>query len=166
MSERIHSNCKIVIRKKIETEDQFRFPGALADLPLKYIIYYLHPVSANLQFLQFNSRYLCAPSPLPSLSALLEEPPGNLSVSTHPGQAVREICRHLELPSAALSVNSGFRLWVETPGKVLPLYLLKVNAVDLFRPPSLCHWISLTESYGLPDIEREMLQHIYQFLLA
>jgi hypothetical protein len=166
VDERIHSNCKIAIRRKADTAEAFCFSSVLADLPLKYIIYYLHPVSANLQFLQFNGRYLCTPSPLPSLSALLEETPKNLSVSMHPGQAVQEICYQLDMPSAALSVDPGFRLWVETPGKVLPLYLLKVNTVDLFSPPPLCHWIPLTECYGLPDIEREMLQHVYQFLLA
>lgn len=166
MVERVHSNCRVVTAEKQKANKRFRFTEAVRDLSLRYFIYYLHPVSANLQFLQFNREHLSLPSPLPRLSALIDRPQEELSVAIHPGQAVLQICRQLGLPSTALSVEPGFRLWVDSPGKVIPIYLLKVNALEPFYPPVFCHWISLTQSYGLPDIEREMLQLVYQFLMA
>lgn len=144
----------------------FRFSSEIAGLPLRYFIYYLHPVSANLQFLQFNGAHLSLPKTLPVLSALMDEKPISLPVTVHPNQAVQAICHQFGLPSGALSIDPGFRLWVDTPGRVVPLYLLKVNGMEPFHPPDFCHWISLTQCSGLPDIEREMLQKVYQFLLA
>lgn len=136
-----------------------------ADHPLRFIVFHLHHLSTRLRFLKFAGRHLCAPIPLPALSELLDRPPAKQTVHSHPIHYLHMQLSPLGLPVAELTIETGFRAWVDTPAGPLPLYLARASGAEPFAVPADSQWIELPGSFSLLAIEREILRLAYQWLL-
>ena len=134
-------------------------------LPLRFMVYHLHRVSARLRYLQMPHGQLCLPAPLPRLSELLDERPPLDKLAIHPGVWFSRACEQMQLPADRLAIEAGFRLWIDTPGQATPVYLLRVEGPSPFEAPPGCRWIELPDCFAMLPIERLLMQAIYRFLL-
>lgn len=134
--------------------------------PLRFVIHHLHPTSARLRFLKSPAGRVIFPTPLPALSELLEEYDIPSATATHPAPFLRQLCATLQVEPHELTIVNGFRLWVDTPGVTVPVYLVKVQKEQPFAAPKGCQWIELPDCFSLPAIERLVMRQIYDFLLG
>ena len=136
------------------------------DPPLRFVICHLHPLSARLRLLKSPAGKVIFPQPLPALAELLDNYTEHSSTAIHPAAYVRDLCKALAIEAERLGVVSGFRLWVDTPGRTLPLYLLQATTEQPFPAPEHCRWIEFMDCFGLSALERLLLRQIYDHLVG
>jgi hypothetical protein len=140
-------------------------PTAANRMPLRFMVFHVHRVSARLRYLKMPYGQLCLPTPLPRLSELLDERPQFDKLAIHPGTWLKQACEQMQLPPERLGVEPGFRLWIDTPGQPTPVYLLRVSGPSPFDAPEGCRWIELPDCFAMLPIERLLMQAIYRHLL-
>lgn len=133
--------------------------------PLRFVVCHLNSLSARLSYLVFADTHLCLPVALPLLSELLDSPPMNQTVILHPQNYLQQHSRELGLPEAELQIATGFRLWVDTPQRAVPVFLVLANGRQPFVPPIQGKWIELPDSFSLPGMERLIMRKIHDWLL-
>lgn len=121
---------------------------SVAGLPWRMLVCHQHPVSARLHFLIPAGGGVVLPQALPGLAVLAEEP-----------REAPLLCRELALVGE-------FRLRLEVPGALLPVYLAALQGYELCPPPAGLRWIELAQSIGMPWLDRELLRRVYAFLLG
>lgn len=134
-------------------------------LPLRFVVFHIHPVSARLRFLKTDRNHLCLPNPLPALSDLVPAPVHDYKVLQHPGPFFTRCCNEWHLPEKHLKISKEFRLWVDTPVAQMPIYFLQVDMPQPFEAPEGMVWMELPDCFCLEGIEREILQGVYKWLL-
>lgn len=135
-------------------------------VPLRFIIFHLHPTSARLRFLLFQSQ-LCAPYKLPALSDLLELAPDTGDEPTlYPATYLKRLVEEYALPRAQLKVQADLRFWVDTPSGPLPVYGVRAAGEQPFQAPSGCQWIELPDCHPLRDIDKLLMRALYTKLLT
>lgn len=133
------------------------------NLPLRFVVHHLHPISARLRFLKSSAEHVIYPEPLPARADLLDQCSRRPAMAIHPASFLRKLCATLSIAPQQLVIVNGFRLWIDTPDHVLPLYLVKVVSEQPFDAPKDFHWIELPDCCSLPQIERLVLRRIYDF---
>jgi len=135
----------------------------------RVILYYNGAISALTLFLQHPDESVCAPSPLPALSSVLEEDEMTLNIAhTAPATIVSAISNAMALPANLLHADIGYREQVDTPGGVITVYLARFNALD---PPRQlmaekgCQFRTLTELRNRPPAEMELLRRAYALIM-
>jgi len=135
----------------------------------RVILYYNGAISALTLFLQHPDESVCAPSPLPTLSSVLEEDEMTLNIAhTAPATIVSAISNAMALPANLLHADIGYREQVDTPGGVITVYLARFNALD---PPRQlmaekgCQFRTLTELRNRPPAEMELLRRAYALIM-
>jgi len=135
----------------------------------RVILYYNGAISALTLFVQHPGESVCAPSPLPALSSVLEEDEMPLNIAhTAPADIVSAISKAMGLPANLLQANVGYREQVDTPGGIITVYLAKFNALD---PPRQlmaekgCQFRTLTELRTRPPAEMELLRRAYALVM-
>ncbi len=135
------------------------------NLPLRFVIFHLHPTSARLRYLKFDSGHVCAPKKLPVLTEVLDRYKEGAGPSVHPQTYLRPLCRQLAVAESTLSIAGEFRCWVDTPSGALPIYLARVQLEQPFDAPDGCDWIELPDCLLLSNVEIEIMRRAYQWLL-
>lgn len=130
----------------------------------RVLLCHKHPVSARLHFLVPQSRGVLLPDPLPALS-VVSESEQSPAVQSHPAMALRELEQALKV-KAGLQWVDEFRLHLEAPGMFLSVYLAALSGHDLIEPPAGTRWIQLSESIGMPWLDREILRRAYGVLIG
>lgn len=135
----------------------------------RVILYYNGAISALTLFLQHPGDSVCAPSPLPALSSVLEDADGmTRGIDDTPANRVNAIGNAMELPAGLLQVNPDYREQVDTPGGVITVYLARFNMLD---PPRRlmadkgCTFRTLTELRNRPPAEMELLRRAYAAIM-
>ena len=132
-------------------------------LPWRMLVCHKHPVSARLHFL-IPEGGVVLPQALPRLAVIAAddaEPP----LQSHPASALRHLQQLLGIDRAFELVND-FRLHLEVPGLLLPVYLAALAGYELCPPPPGTRWIELPQSIGMPWLDRELLRRVYEVLLG
>jgi hypothetical protein len=135
------------------------------DVPVRFVIFHLHPVSARLRFLKSRSQHLCLPSPLPKLSELIVKAKKDAKIAAHPSSYLQACCKSWKIPETHLTIVPDFRLWVDTPKAEIPVYVLHLDTHQPFEPPLELVWIELPVCFDLTSVERQIMQEIYRWLL-
>jgi len=135
----------------------------------RVILYYNGAISALTLFLQHPDESVCAPSPLPALSSVLEEDEMTLNIAhTAPATIVSAISNAMALPANFLHADIGYREQVDTPGGVITVYLARFNALDSPRQLMAekgCQFRTLTELRNRPPAEMELLRRAYALIM-
>lgn len=135
--------------------------------PLRFVVCHIHHTSARLRFLWSDTNSVVLPNPLPKLAELLlPDEVGTGFLAAHPATYLQQLSQLLQVSSQCLTITSEFRSWVDTPGRVVPIYLARVLGEQPFSPGKSFQWIELPDSFGLLPIERLILRQIYDFLLG
>jgi hypothetical protein len=134
---------------------------------LRLILAHKQKTSARVRFLRF-AHGLTAFTPLPTLSALLEEvPPAR--VEAHPVQYLRQAEARLGLTAGDLAFEAEFSAAVDTPEGPLRVRLATFTGID---PPFAAaealggRFIAITEARGATSVELELLRQAYSVLLG
>ena len=133
------------------------------------ILYYNGAISALTLFLQHPDESVCAPSPLPALSSVLEddEMPQTIDLMA-PAKIVRAISKTMGLDEDLLQANTAYREQVDAPGGIITVYLARFNVLD---PPRQlmaekgCQFRTLTELRNRPPAEMELLRRAYALVM-
>jgi hypothetical protein len=135
----------------------------------RVIFYYNSAISGSTLFAQHASNSVCSPTPLPSLSSVLDEDEVSLSIVHTPPADVTSIISHtMKLPAHLLQANTAFREQVDTPEGIITVYLAHFKALN---PP---HQLmaekggklkTLTELRNSPPVELELLRRAYVLLM-
>lgn len=139
----------------------------LADL--RVILYHKHFTSARTVFLRHAHGGVSMPQPLPTLATVLEEDEEAAANAVHPASLAQVLCRYLDLPPDSIEINAEFAAQVDTPGRLVPVYLARFKAVD---PPQDKftgrggRFCTLTELRGGVPAEMELLRRAYQAVLG
>ena len=134
-------------------------------LPWRMLVCHKHPISARLHFLvPVAGGGVVLPQALPGLSVIAEEP-REAPLQSHPASALRELQECLDL-GRELALVGEFRLRLEVPGGLLPVYLAALDGYELCPPPPGLRWIELAQSIGMPWLDRELLRRVYECLLG
>jgi len=135
----------------------------------RVILYYNGAISGLTLFVQHPDESVCTPSPLPTLSSVLEEDEMSLNIlNTPPASIVSAISNAMGLPANLLQANTGYREQVDTPGGIITVYLAHFNALD---PPRQlmadkgCKFRTLTELRNRPPAEMELLRRAYVLVM-
>ncbi len=135
----------------------------------RVILYYNGAISALTLFLQHTDDSVCAPSPLPALSSVLEGDEMSLTIANiPPADIVSAISNAMGLPAQLLQADAGYRVQVDTPGGIITVYLAHFNALD---PPHKlmaekgCQFKTLTELRNRPPAEMELLRRAYALVM-
>lgn len=139
---------------------------------LGILVYHKQSTSARLRFLLDTAQGVCFATTLPALAvladdAVLQDKRG--VVSDHPAMVLRELALKLGLAPDQLELVSGFRVFVDVPGGVVPVYLAQCKTID---PPfdaveqAGARFIAITEARGRPPVELQLLQKAYEHVLG
>ena len=135
----------------------------------RVILYYNGAISALTLFVQHPNESVCAPSPLPVLSSVLEDDEMPLNIAhTAPADIVSAISTAMGLPANLLQANMGYREQVDTPAGIITVYLAHFNTLD---PPRQlmaeknCTFKTLTELRNRPPAEMELLRRAYALVM-
>ena len=130
----------------------------------RVILYYNGAISALTLFLQHTDDSVCAPSPLPALSSVLEGDEMSLTIANiPPADIVSAISNAMGLPAQLLQADAGYREQVD-----ITVYLAHFNALD---PPHKlmaekgCQFKTLTELRNRPPAEMELLRRAYALVM-
>ena len=136
------------------------------DAPWRILLCHKHPISARLRFLvPENSREgVLWPNPLPPLAVIAESDQAPLVVS-HPAAALQSLKQQRAL-AESFEIFSEFRVCMETPGALVPVYLAILEGYELCSAPEGMRWIDLPQSIGMPWLDRELLRRVYEVLLG
>lgn len=137
-------------------------------LPLRFVIFHLHPVSARLRFLLDPKGHIVFPKTLPNLSDVLEEVPSKLissNLCVHPSQYVLPVSQHLGVDHEQLSIVSDLRISVDTPNVLMTVHYLRVTTEQPFAAPNGHAWIELPDCFQLIENERLLMKRLYSFYL-
>jgi hypothetical protein len=138
---------------------------AESPMQLRFLVFHVHRVSARLRYLTMPYGQLCMPTPLPKLAELMDERPQFDKLAIHPGTWLKQACEQMQLPLDRLSVEPGFRRWIDTPGQPTQVYILRVSGPSPFAAPEGMRWIELPDCLSMLPIERLLMQSVYQYLL-
>lgn len=130
----------------------------------RMLVCHKHPVSARLHFLVPAGPGVVLPRALPRLAVFAEEG-DRPSVQRHPASALRELQTLLGF-AAPLDLIPEFRLHLEVPGAPLPVYLAAVRGYERPHGPPATRWIEMTQSIGMPWLDRELLRRAYEVLIG
>ena len=135
----------------------------------RVILYYNGAISALTLFLQHPDESVCAPSPLPALSSVLEDDEMPLNIAhTPPALVVNAISKAMNLPDQLLQANTDYREQVDTPDGIITVYLAHFNVLD---PPHQLmagkggKFRTLTELRTRPPAEMELLRRAYTLVM-
>lgn len=135
----------------------------------RFILFHKHPVSARTRFLKLADGSICGPGGLPPLAALKEEyERDDERVVFHPGVVAGIAAGSLGLGSADLVVDITFRQQVEVPHETLTVYLIGFkghDTPDALLAESNHRFINLTQAFGLPPVEMELLRRAYATIM-
>lgn len=135
----------------------------------RFILFHKHPVSAKTRFLKMAGGNVCGPEALPSLSALKEDyERSDDRVVFHPGVVAEIAARSLGVSSGDLVVETTYRQQVEVPRNTLTVYLIGFKGHD--TPDEMLaeqnhRFINLTQAFGLPPVEMELLRRAYMTIM-
>jgi len=129
------------------------------------LVCHKHPVSARLRFLVPVEQGVCLPWHLPSLSVFVEDESVQPPVEIHPALILQTLQNTLGM-SVDWYVVPGFRVDFETPGAIMPVYLVALSDKDIPAAPPALRWIELPDSIPMPWLDRELLRRVYEFLLG
>jgi len=104
------------------------------------------------------------PQPLPALTVFAEAP-GQGDLLVHPASALRSLQRELGIEKP-LELVADYRVDLEVAGGILPVFLAALDGHDLCRAAIGTHWIELTQSIGMPWLDRELLRRAYEVLIG
>lgn len=133
-------------------------------LPMRFIIFHIHPVSAKLCFLLSQEKSLCLPEPLPKLSDICEDSTRANPILEFPKQYLSRCSEKTHLPIQFLDLEANFRMWIDTPTRVIPLYALRFTQRTPLSVFGGSKWIQLPDCFQLRPIEREIMQAVYKWL--
>ncbi|MBE7376554.1 hypothetical protein IN820_18795 [Pseudomonas sp. AL-54] len=139
-------------------------PQASGRLDWRVVICHKHPVSARLHFLVPQRGGVVLPQPLPALTVFAETP-GQGDLLVHPASALRSLQRELGIEKT-LELVADYRVDLEVAGGILPVFLAALDGHDLCRAAIGTHWIELTQSIGMPWLDRELLRRAYEVLIG
>lgn len=135
----------------------------------RFILYYNGAISALTLFLQHPDNSVCAPSPLPDLSSVLEKGETPLNIDyTHPAVILSAISKTMNLPPDLLQADPDFSEQVDVPGGIITVYLAHFKLLD---PPHQlmaehgCKLRTLTELRNRPPAEMELLRRAYASIM-
>jgi len=135
----------------------------------RVILYYNGAISGLTLFVQHPDASVCAPSPLPALSSVLDDDEMPLDIAhTAPADIVSAISHAMGLPANLLQANTGYREQVYTPEGLITVYLAQFNKLD---PPRQlmaekgCQLRTLTELRNRPPAEMELLRRAYALVM-
>jgi len=138
--------------------------GKNMQIPLRYIVFNIHPVSARLRFLRSEDQHVCLPAPLPLQSEIMPNAPINHKLSILPNQYLNLCREQYKLALKQVKIVNGFRAWINTPEEPLPVYALQFNDLNCC-PQGQCKWIDLLDAFSVPRLERELMHAVYCWLL-
>ena len=112
----------------------------------RIVLCHKHPFSARLRFLipQDAELGVLMPTPLPPLSVIADEGQ-DAAVLTHPATALAALKQQLGLDSE-FEVFSEFRLRVEVPEGLMPVYLVTLTSHDICPAPEGMYWIDMMDT--------------------
>lgn len=135
----------------------------------RFILFHKHPVSAKTRFLKMAGGTVCGPEALPPLSALKEDyERSDDRVVFHPSVVAEMAARTLGVSSADLLVETTFRQQVEIPRDTLTVYLIGFKGhgtPDEMLAGQNHRFINLTQAFGLPPVEMELLRRAYTTIM-
>lgn len=135
------------------------------------ILFHKHPTSARVCFLCSAEKSVVFATKIPDLATLIDEQTvleKEELVTTHPAMALRELEQRVELSSGDMALVKDFRVRLDVPGEITPIYLAQFKSID---PPFEAvknieaKFIAITEARGLPSIELQLLQKSYQYIM-
>lgn len=126
---------------------------------LALVLYHKQSTSARLRFARFGD----------SMLAARLETSGDGGVATHPGPLTTRAAERLGLPAGALQLDPEFEAEMLTPGGTLSIRLAAFTDID---PPFDAvagadgRFVSITETRGIPDTERDVLRLVYEHVIG
>ncbi len=136
----------------------------MEDFAWRILLCHKHPVSARLRFLVPTDGGVVLPQALPKLAVIAEEQ--EAPVQCHPASALRTLQEMLGIVDWPLELVGEFQLSMEVPGQILPVYLAALSGHELCEPLPGTRWIELTQSIGMPWLDRELLRRVYESLIG
>lgn len=123
------------------------------------VLYHKQSTSARLRFARFGD----------SMVAACLEAPGAEGVLAHPGALTARAAERLGLPAGALQLDPEFEAEMLAPGGTLSVRLAHFTDID---PPFDAvggadgRFVSITETRGIPDTERDVLRLVYEHVIG
>lgn len=132
----------------------------------RILLCHKHPFSARLRFLipEQRGQGVLVPEPLPSL-AVIAEPGQDAAVLSHPATALSRLAQRMPLDER-FEIFSEFHLRMEVPEGVMPVYMGLLSGFEICPAPEGMRWIDLTQSIGMPWLDREILRRAYETLVG
>lgn len=130
----------------------------------RVLVCHKHPVSARLRFLVPQRGGVVLPQPLPRL-AVFAEAPAQGDPLIHPAHALRSLQRELGVEKP-LELVGDYRVGLEVAGAVLPVFLAALDGHEPCPAVIGTRWIELTQSIGMPWLDRELLRRAYEVLIG
>lgn len=135
----------------------------------RFIFFHKHPVSAKTRFLKLAHGGVCGPELLPPLSQLNNDfERDDEKVVLHPGLLTDLAAKGLGLNSGDLVVDLTYRQQVEIPHNLLTVYLVGFKGHDTpdeYLAEQSNRFISITQAFGLPPVEIELLRRAYATIM-
>lgn len=131
----------------------------------RLLLYYKGDISALVMYAQHANGSICWPTPLPTLSSILEEDDNpELKISVHPALLIKEINTLLKLDDDLLKCETGFHQYVDTPQGIIAVHMARFLVLD--PPHKLMQSLgfrmrTLPELRGRPPTEMELLRRAY-----
>ncbi len=129
----------------------------------RLLIYHKQATSGRTRYLQWGGTSVCAFSPLPDLSAVMESPPEVVPLAPPEGLLVRA-AELLQIKPEELELELEFREYVDTPAGPVPVLLVALTTIDPPFDKAAAvdgKFIALTEARHLPPVELELLRRSY-----
>ncbi|PKO59046.1 MAG: hypothetical protein CVU25_03090 [Betaproteobacteria bacterium HGW-Betaproteobacteria-19] len=126
---------------------------------LALVLFHKQSTSARLRFARFGD----------SMLAARLEAPADEGVLPHPGALTARATDLLGLPAGALQLDTEFEAEMLAPGGTVSVRLAHFTDID---PPfdaldsAQGRFVSITETRGIPDPERDVLRLVYEHVIG
>lgn len=134
-------------------------------LPLRFILFNLHPTSARLRVLSFEEQ-IFLPSALPKLSSLKEFAELEGIDSVHPSSYMAILSSLLQIQREEIEIVRNFGVWIETPNTLIRVFGLRYLGREPFKAPSYAQWLEMPDMHALSSIDKEAMRRLYTALLG
>lgn len=137
------------------------------ETPWRILLCHKHPVSARLRFLvpENPKAGVVVPESLPPL-CVVAEPDQQPNVQSHPATALNLLKQRMPNLDPEFEICSEYQLYLETSEGLMPVYLATLNGHNLCDTPEGMRWMELTQSIGMPWLDREILRRAYEVLVG
>ena len=134
---------------------------------ISLIVYHKSSSSGRTRFVRYKSGALCALTPLPKLSEVLDE--SDDDVVAHPRLLSKKAAQWFDVAESDIEIDCDYREYVDVAGGPLTVYLARFKTID---PPFQtaermgAKFIAITDALDALPAELELLRRAYSVIMG